>query len=359
MKRIERVRALMLEAGVEALIVDNPIDLLYLTNQEVSLGRLLITKDTASLYVDGRYYEGCKQNADVTVRLLEGQSEQSSFFKEWSLQGQKVGFDSDFTTVAQFEGLKKLPAMLTPLKSPVKQVRAMKDEEECALLKKAASLGSEGFDFACTLLREGVTEREIARELEFFWRKNGAERLAFPPHIAFGEGSAHPHYHPSDRPLKRGELVLMDFGVVLDHYNSDMTRVIFFGKPDEKVARIYSVVLEAMQAAFKLCKPGVSVGELDSTARQVIEKNGYGKFFPHSLGHGVGLEIHELPFLRSTDFASGHKLEAGMVITIEPGIYLPGEFGIRLEDTVLITDEGYENLTARPLPKHLPTLESK
>lgn len=332
MNRIEKVQSCFTRWGIDVLIVDNPVDLFYLTGQELSLGRLVIEKKEATLHVDGRYFEGCKQQASVAVKLLGKEAP--------SFPGKKIGFDANFTTVASFE---KLQGDLISLPMPILEVRAIKEPEEIERLRQAAKLGTQGFEFVVSKLEEGVTEEQLALALEIFWRTHGGERLAFSPHIAFGENSAHPHYHVGKRALKKGDIVLIDIGVVLDHYNSDMTRCVFFGDPDPKLEQIFAIVQEAKDEAFKVCKPGTPLADLDAAARDHITKKGYGEQFVHSLGHGVGLDIHEQPWVRKG--AEG-VLQEGMVLTIEPGIYVPGVGGVRLEDTIVITKNGFENITA-------------
>jgi Xaa-Pro aminopeptidase len=212
-------------------------------------------------------------------------------------------------------------------------------------LRKAANLGTEGFEYLLEIIREGISEAELAVELEIFWKRKGSRGLSFQPIIAFGASSSMPHWRASSARLKKGDAILIDIGVHYHHYHSDMTRVVYFKEADPKMVEIHSIVQEAQQLALSLCKPGVKIGELDKTARDSITKRGYGAHFTHSLGHGIGLEIHELPTLRSGSPQSDLLLEPGMCITIEPGIYLAGVGGVRLEDTVVITESGYENLT--------------
>lgn len=340
MERIKKVQECLEKWGVDLLIVDNPIDLYYLTGQNVSTGRLVIFEAAATLYVDGRYYESCKESLAMPVALLTKEHPLPSF------EGKRIGFDAGFTSYENYEKLSALKGERVPLSHPLQSIREVKEREEIAYLRQAAELGSQGFDFVVSSLAEGVAEEELAVELELFWRKAGGEKLAFDPHIAFGANSAYPHYHAGKKRLKQGDLVLIDIGVVLNHYHSDMTRVVFFSEPDPELLNIYRVVHEAQLKALELCKPDTPLAELDRAARGLIEEEGYGAFFLHSLGHGVGLEIHESPTIRKD---SSGVLKEGMVITIEPGIYLPGKGGVRLEDTVVITQEGFENLTNRPI----------
>lgn len=347
MKRIEKIQARLDEWEVDLIVIENPIDLFYLTNQDLSAGRLIVEKSNATLYVDGRYYESCKKNLTIPVVLHTQEKPIPTFERK------RIGFDAHTTTFEDYEKLINLKGERIPLISPMQSVRAIKEPEEIILLKQAAELGSKGYDFVLSLLDVGISEEEVALELELFWRKAGGERLAFAPHIAFGENSAYPHYHSGKRRLKSGDIVLIDIGVVLNHYHSDMTRV-FFGikpPPSTKLIEIYRIVHEAQEKALEMCKPGIELAELDRVARAWIEAKGFGPQFLHSLGHGVGLEIHEAPVLRKNAIG---RLEEGMVITIEPGIYLPGIGGVRLEDTILITRDGFENMTNRPIHIFFP-----
>lgn len=339
-ERIERVLNHFEEWKIDLLIIDNPLDLFYLTGQEVSCGRLCIAKEGVTLYVDGRYFSAVKKSTPLTVALLT----KETVYPE--VAGRRVGFDSLFTTYETYEKLSTLNGLLTPIEGPIRSIRAIKEGSEIALLKEAARLGSEGYDFVLTQLKEGVTEEEVANELEIFWRRRGGERVAFAPHIAFGENSAYPHYHSGNTRLTRGDCVLIDIGVVRKRYHSDMTRVVFFGGVNERLKKIYQIVQLAHRQALLLCKPGTAIAALDHAARSLIEESGYGENFTHSLGHGVGLAIHEEPFVRKTREG---VLQEGMVLTIEPGIYIEGLGGIRLEDTIVITSDGYENFTNRSM----------
>lgn len=343
--RIKKVQKLLQDENLVGLIVDNTIDIYYLTGLELSLGRLLIMKESATLFVDGRYLEMCEKASLVPVVLTKGYDKKSAFADICTFKKDKIGFDAEATFYQNYQELKSLFPNLVPLSNPIKHIRQIKDAQEIEHLKKAASLAYLGYEKLLSLLEEGVEEKTMAVELEIFWLKSGGEKLAFTPHIAFGANSSLPHYHCSQRKLKSGDAVLMDIGVVLNNYYSDMTRVKFFGTPPKELEKIYNIVSDAQQAAFEKCRPGEKVGDVDMAARDVISQSGYGEFFPHSLGHGVGLEIHEFPIIRSRGKDSDLKLSPGMVFTIEPGIYLPNVGGVRLEDTIVITDDGYENLT--------------
>lgn len=345
-KRISDIQAKLASYEADALLIEHPTDLLYLTGLELSLGKLLITPKEADLIIDGRYFEVCQKLSPCPVLPLE-----KFPLKKWLEDHSKIkklGFDSTHTTYQGYLQLKSL-ASLVPLEAPIEHKRLIKDAEEIALLKAAAKLGCEGYKYILSHLKEGVTEAEIAWELERYWREQGAKKVAFDPIIAFGINGSMPHYRAGDTPLKKNSAVLLDTGVTWENYHSDMTRVFYFGEPPAEIRKIYALVDEAKSRALALAKPGSKVKELDEAARGFITENGYGDKFNHGLGHGIGLDVHEMPRLRSPGPYSEWILEPGMVITIEPGIYLPNIGGVRLEDTIMITDSGHENFTKKYL----------
>lgn len=358
-KRLSKLQAVLNEIPCDGLLVEDEINLFYLTGLSLSAGQLLITTQTAHLIVDSRYYEMAKKRAPYPVILQEGPETFLKMLTSHKLPAIKtLAFSSDNTTYGSYLRLQERidhfwqksgrSIALKPVENPVAKLRIRKDEDELKILREAAKLGSEGFDYVLTLLKPGITEAEIAVELEIFWKRRGSKTLAFDPIIAFGTNSSMPHYRVGNQPLKMGQPVLIDIGVNFRHYHSDMTRVVFFGGADPKMLAIYEIVKSAQTKALELCRPGVPIGSLDSAAREIIAEAGYGENFTHSLGHGVGLEIHEAPTIRDKPPYGDVPLQEGMVITIEPGIYLPGIGGVRLEDTVAITREGHENLTMRP-----------
>lgn len=361
-KRIETLIKSLKELSCDALLVDDPINLYYLTGLQLSLGILLVHQQGAVLLVDSRYYELCKQKCPVPVLLADQNHHTLAklLANECSFV-QKIAFSVENTTFKVFQDLQacinavststenKKILTLMPLSNPVKKLRSIKDHEELRILREASNLGSLGYDFVCSLLKEGITETDIAIELEIFWKRRGSKSIAFEPIIAFGANSSMPHYRAGIAKLKKGDCILIDIGVNFNHYHSDMTRMAFFGEPNPKILEIYEIVKSAQKAALQICRPGTLIGDLDQAARSVIASHGYGDKFTHSLGHGVGLEIHEWPTLRNATPFKDVPLQEGMVITIEPGIYLPGIGGVRLEDTIAITDISYENLTNRPL----------
>ncbi len=311
---------------------------------------MLVWQESLRLFVDGRYYEAAKKTVPCEV-ILSTQTTVADFVAE-NQKMQSIGFDATFVSYQGFTALQalfegKAKVSLSPINNPLRDLRLIKDESEVAAIKKAQDLNNQGFECVCSLLKEGVTEIEVARGLEIFWIQHGGERLAFDSIIAFGENGSKPHYRPGPRALKKNEAVLIDMGIFVDHYASDMTRVVYYGEAPDKVVEIYDIVKRAKEAALALCKPGVTVANLDKAARDLISEAGYGEEFCHNLGHGVGLEVHEFPSLRQEPQTQELTLQPGMVFTIEPGIYLPNVGGVRLEDMVLITEDGYENLTNR------------
>lgn len=351
-KRLERVRKQLLEEKIDLLIVDDPVNIFYLTGIEVSSGRIVLTHDHAFFLVDGRYQELCKKQSPMPV-LMTPEASLKALLNEPGFQNVKiVAFDRETTTYKVYEELAQNVVesnheiKLVAVSNLIKKIRAVKDVEEIAIMREAAKLGYEGYQYVCSMLKEGITELELAFELEIFWKRKGGKKPAFDPIIAFGNNGSMPHYRASNAVLKQGQSVLIDIGVMWKNYHSDLTRVQFFGSVNSKIVEIFEIVQEAQKIALEACKPGTIIGQLDAIARNYIAKRGYGDHFTHSLGHGIGLEVHEWPLINQKGAAHADVLQAGMVITIEPGIYLEGIGGVRIEDTIVITRTGFENLIA-------------
>ena len=319
----------------EPLYLEEPKTLNYLFPILVTAGQAIITPDTVDLYLDSRYL------------LLYSHLPYAQPLQDILPLPKKIQFDGGSLSYERVEQLRKSYPETTwiNLPHPVSDIRAIKSEDEQKKLIDAGHLNSRGFDFLLSQLKEGVSEEELARKLHLFFIEQGGDRLAFDPIIAFGAGSAAPHYRASSRKLKKGDIVLIDIGVRKHGYYSDMTRTQFFGPPHPELEKIYHIVKEAQELALNYVKEGVTSIQLDQIAREYITEQGYGPNFGHSLGHGVGLEIHENPFLRSKP--PEVTIKEGMCITIEPGIYLPELGGVRIEDAVIVTKEGSINLTNR------------
>lgn len=304
------------------LLIEDPVNLLYRTRMHLSAGSLL----GEELFVDGRYLEACRQ-AGLKVRPAS------------ELKGAmpaKVAVDSAVMSADRVEVLRGWGVEVELKPQVLQQARAVKSEDEIEKLKAAAELAQRGYEFARSLIVIGVSEKEVAGRLQAFWFEEGGEGASFEPIVAFGPNTALPHHRAGERRWSEGETVLFDIGVQLNGYHSDMTRVV------HGEGEVYEVVREAQKRALEICRAGVTAGEMDDAARGYIVERGYGEYFTHSLGHGLGLEVHEWPFLRQRDVV----LEAGMVITVEPGVYLPGKGGVRWEDAVVVRENGYERLAS-------------
>ncbi len=340
--------------GVDAFYTTNLTDIFYFTGLKLSKGQLYILKSGSILVVDSRYIAVAKKQAPIDVLLLVEDTYLKVFDRLSKKKTRILGFDTQSTLYIDVTLLKKHLASgknksgraqsirLKPLNSPVGEVRRVKEPEEIQKLKASAALLWKGFCHIKKILKTGIKECDVALEFEMYCRKNGAEALSFDPIVAFGVNSAYPHHKTGSKPLRSGEVVLLDLGVFLNGYASDMTRIIFHGKVRRELHHFFEIVKKAHAAALEKCRPGVLVKDLDRAARNEMKKVDLEHLFIHNLGHGVGLEIHEHPFLRSQN--KKDILLPGMVITIEPGIYLPGVGGIRYEDMIVITKKGYQNL---------------
>lgn len=346
--RISRFQQWMQQQSIDLFLIEDPLSIEYLTGFQLSLGKLLLGHNHQKLFVDGRYFEKASLLDGIEVCLWHPQNPYP-FLSEITA-ATRLGFDSDRLSYAAFLHLQtavmeqKVPLVLEPVANPLKEMRAVKDQEELDALEEAAELGSRGYDFVLGLLKEGISEQQVATELEIFWRRQGASGVAFESIIAFGANSSHPHHRASQRQLRPQDVVLIDIGVTLNRYHSDMTRTHFFKSVPEKMQQVYELVLAAHEAACSAATVGMRACDLDAVARTIIEAGGWGKEFCHSLGHGIGLQVHEFPRLSASENC---LLKEGMVITIEPGIYLPRVGGVRIEDTVVIEKATARSLTQR------------
>ena len=348
--RQQKLREHLATTRFDALLISHLPNIRYLCGFTGSAGFLLVQEDGAVFFTDVRY--DTQAHSEVKgAKVVIAQKSLLNAVGEWIAARRKksrswtLGIEAEHLTIAEKNKLGDLlpPGMrLKSASAMVERARMVKDEDELDLIRAAVQLGATLFDRALQVLRPGVREVEVAAEMEYAARRAGAEEMSFPTIIASGARSALPHGRASDQPVPAGAFVVCDFGVILRGYCSDQTRTVWVGKPAEDALRAYEAVREAQQAAIKAVRPGVSVGEVDAAARNVLHKNGLGRHFTHSTGHGVGLEIHESPRV-----AAGQKevLKPGMVITIEPGVYFPGKWGVRIEDMVVVTRQGRDVLT--------------
>jgi len=357
LRRIGQLRRRLTKAGLPGLVVTHLPDVRYLCGFTGSSAALAITRRATRLFTDGRYTAQAAEEVQA-ARVEIVKSSPAVAAVEWlaAQRGMRfAGFDPGRTTVAELARWKAaLPARLrrgffSPLPAPlVEPLRWVKDEDELALMAEAALAGCKLFEHILGFIRPGLREMEVAAELEHRARLLGAEGMSFETIVASGVRSALPHGRATGARLPRRGFVTLDFGVILKGYCSDMSRTVFLGKPRAKERNAYQAVLEAQEAGVAAVSAGASCGEVDEAARSVLRREGLAEAFTHSTGHGVGLEIHEPPRIGAGQTA---RLLAGMVVTIEPGVYLAGEFGIRIEDMVVVTRTGGRVLT--PAPKAL------
>ena len=351
------LRRRLTRAGLPGLLVTHLPDVRYLCGFTGSSAALAVTRRTARLFTDGRYTAQANEEVKAAqVQIASGSPAVAA--SQWLAAQPGVamaGFDPAKTTVAELARWKnELPSRLSrgffqalPA-SLVEQLRSVKDGDELAVMAEAALMGCKLFEHILGVLRPGIAEVEVAGELEHHARMIGAEGMSFETIVAAGLRSAMPHGRATQAPLPRRGFVTMDFGIIHKGYCSDMTRTVFLGKPKPNERKAYEAVLEAQENAVHAVTPGASCAEVDEAARGVLRREGFADFFTHSTGHGVGLEIHEPPRVGAGQTT---RLQPGMVITIEPGIYLAGKFGIRIEDMVAVTRGGGQVLT--PSPKAL------
>lgn len=342
---LEALRDRMREAGAEALLVSQPENVRYLSDfRSPEDARVLITGTEVQLVTDGRYLAQAAEETSLEV-LITPSSDWMTFTIE-RIAGKRLAVEGDHLTYDQvLRCAEVLESEPIPLNHLLRDIRMVKTEREVERLREAARLTDAAFDHILGFIGAGKREVEIALELERFLRLSGAEGVGFDIIVASGERSAMPHGTASQRVIESGDLVTMDFGAVLDGYHADMTRAVAIGALNGRLGLMYEAVHRAQETALQAVGPGKSGRELDEAARAVLADYDLEAFYTHGLGHGVGLAIHEAP---SLSVRSDAVLQAGMTVTIEPGVYLPGEGGVRIEDLVVVTDEGYERLSMSP-----------
>lgn len=341
-----RLDILFKEKGADALISNAPQTRLWYAGVQTSDGYLIIEEKQAYLYVDGRYIEYCQNNAkNVEVRLLEKGSLQK-FFDEKDYK--HVVLEKDYLIYEEYDKLVKMikPRIVGWIHG--QELRIQKDEEEKQKLQKAVDISLEAYEELLQWIKPGMTEKEVAAKLNYLLKMKGADKESFDEIVAFGPNSAEPHHHPTNDKLEEGQLFKCDFGALYEGYHADITRTLIYGgakmAKNPELAKILRIVNEAAAEGRKAVRPGILASEIDAVCREYISKEGYADYFIHSTGHGLGIDIHELPNVCKTgDFI----LEPGMVITVEPGIYIPGVGGARTEDDVIVTENG-RHIFSRP-----------
>lgn len=345
-KRVEAFLAKMDDQGLDGIIINNLKNVYYLTGFWGSNGTVFISRDRQVLVTDSRYIVAAKQ--EVTGFEIRADRDElgliSGLVKDAGLK--RIGFEDEIS-VAYFKRMEGLFAglELVPVTNFVQELRMFKDADEIAVIRKACSISDQAFADALDFIKPGKTEIEIANFLDFRMRELGAAGLSFDTILASGVNSSKPHAHPMHKPVELGEAITMDFGCLYDHYVSDMTRTIYLGHVSDEEQEFYNTVLKANQALIDQAKDGLGFREFDKIPRDIIIEAGYGDYFTHGIGHGIGLDIHEDPYFSQT---SKEVIKAGMVLTDEPGIYLDEKYGVRIEDDILITETGCELLTLAP-----------
>ncbi len=346
----------MAEKKVDALLVSSLTNIRWLSGFSGSAGRIVFMEDRAVLVTDGRYAGQAEKElqasgADIEV-VIEGARQKEvilEILKNTKASPLKLGLEAEDITLEQFQTYESEwfsdDVQLEPTVGLISRLRRQKDGGEIDRIKKAAEIADTAYQKVAPMLDDAPTEKEVARELEAAMLDLGADGLSFDTIVAAGEHSAWAHARPEDRVIKKDELVLIDLGALVDGYHSDMSRTSICSEPSAEPAEMYEVVKKAQQAGLEKVKAGVSCSEVDKVCREEIKAAGYGDAFTHSTGHGVGLDIHEQPFVSSR---SDDVLQENEVITVEPGVYIPPHGGVRIEDLVLVTSDGCEVLTKAP-----------
>lgn len=337
----------------QASLITNKSNIAYLSGFTGSSGFMLLIRKKAYLFTDSRYIERAKKNLPKEITPIE-------ITKNWQniLEKHKIkilGIEESSLTITQFKRYKKIFGKLkyTDISGQIEKKREIKSPAEIKLIEKSQAINEKVFLEIKKIILNSIeqkkypTERDLAWKIKELGHNYGADDVSFDPIVAFAENSAIPHHEPTERKLKKGEIILIDMGMKYKGYCSDMSRMVFTAKPTKKQQEIYNLVLKAQVTAIKGIKAGISGKQADKLSREIIEKAGYGEKYGHAGGHGIGLDIHEIPSL-SKSYTG--KLRENSIITVEPGIYLPGEFGVRIEDMVLVTANGNKNLTGIKKP---------
>ena len=335
--RLNRVQEKIKKKRLDGFLITNLKNIYYLSSCSGSGIKVLLTGKSALFFSGLLYDEEAKEKVKEPFRILS--KIKPKFFKGL----RNLGIEENSLSLKDYRQLQKLlpKIKLVPCQDFVEEFRAIKEQEEIELLKKAAMATKKAFSSLAKELKPGISELKIAGEICSQLRKNGAEGESFPPIVASGARSSFPHANPSEKLIKENEPILLDFGGSFKGYQSDFTRTLFLGKIGEKENRLNKLLKKAQDLAIVRIQPGVMASEVDQAARDFLKTAGYGKYFIHNLGHGIGLDIHELPFI---SLETKKRLKPGMVFTVEPGIYIPGWGGIRREDTVVVTETGCEKL---------------
>ncbi|MBP1533676.1 MAG: aminopeptidase P family protein [Ruminococcus sp.] len=352
MTRLETLQAGLKNIADCAIITDE-VGRRYFTGMRSSAGTVLVFPEESFLIIDFRYIEKARntvKNCEVILEASGAEAKYAQLNDLISKHGAKtIAIDSQTLTVAELATMRNFLDAEIPADGRfgglIRKIRMIKDREEIDKMIAAQRIAESGLEYMFSTIKEGKTERELQLALDYFMLSHGAEALSFDTIVLTGKNTSLPHGVPSDSKVKNGDFVLMDFGAVVDGYHSDMTRTVCVGQPSDKMRKVYDIVLKAQLAALDKVRAGITGKELDGIARDIITAEGYGECFGHSLGHGVGVEIHEMPYASPSSKA---VLQENSIVTVEPGIYIEGEFGVRIEDFVVVKADGCENMTLAP-----------
>lgn len=349
MKNLEKLKTLLKDGTVDALFLTSAVNRFYAAEYSIAEGAALICRDASYYFTDSRYIEAAQNNIpNFTVLMTDAAHPYSDRLNDAIAENgvKTIGFEEDYLTYGEFMRYQlSLHAELKPFQKSISSFRAVKDPWELDRMRKAQQITDLTFQDMCKLIQPGKTEKELAAELVYSLSRHGADGLAFEPIVVTGTKTSMPHGVPGDNVVREGDFVTMDFGAAYQGYCSDMTRTVAVGSVSEEMDKVYHVVLQAQAAGLAITKAGVAGRDMDGAARKVITDAGYGAYFGHSYGHSLGIEIHEAPYANPSN---DKPMPAGAVCSAEPGIYLPGRFGVRIEDSVIITEDGYENLAHSP-----------
>jgi Xaa-Pro aminopeptidase len=344
MSKLDKLREKFSENNIDGILITSQYNRRYMTGFTGSSGVAIITADNALFITDFRYTEQAAEQAQgFEIIQHKGPIPNEVATQVEKLGIKKLGFEKNYLTYSAFESYRsKVDAELVPVSGLIEDLRLVKTEAELKIIKDAADIADAAFKHILDFIKPGKTELDVSNELEFFMRKAGATSSSFDIIVASGLRSALPHGVASDKVIEKGDFITLDYGAYYQGYCSDMTRTISVGEPSDKLKEIYDVVLQSQLKAMEEIKPGMTGAQADAISRDYIKEKGYGEYFGHSLGHGIGLEVHEGPGL---SHLSETVLKPGMIVTVEPGIYVQGVGGVRIEDDTLITENGNETLT--------------
>lgn len=348
MKNLDKYKSLLTE-GVDGLLLTSRYSRYYAAEFDIAEGVAMVTAAGCRYFTDSRYIESAQRDIKgFEVIMVDSGRNYIKLLNQAcaDFHVKCLGFEEDYLTVGEFRVYESgLSAALVPMQEKINRFRCTKEPWELALMEKAQEITDRSFSEVLTKIRIGMTEKELCAELIYCLLKNGADGLSFDPIVVSGPNTSMPHGVPGDRKLEAGDFVTMDFGVLYRGYCSDMTRTVALSYATDEMKRVYETVLSAQLAGIAASKAGVSGAQVDAAARKVIEEAGYGDYFGHGYGHSLGLEIHEVP---NCNARNTQPIPAGAVCSAEPGIYLPGRFGVRIEDAVVFTEDGCRILTASP-----------